>query len=131
MKVSRSTGYGLLAVCYIARNKNQKLVLSHEISEKYKIPLEYLLKIMQQLVRAKILRSKRGPRGGFRLAKPASRISMLEIIEAVDGSVTGGLRLGAKASREKSGKKIKLAHNKAVKEAEKVFQRTKLAALIK
>jgi len=65
MKISRSAGYGLLAVGYIAQHRDKKIILSNTISEKYDIPLEYLLKIMQQLVRVGVLRSKRGPRGGM------------------------------------------------------------------
>jgi len=65
VKISRSTGYALLAVGYIAQHEDQKIILSNDIANKYDIPLEYLLKILQQLVRANVLRSKRGPRGGF------------------------------------------------------------------
>ena len=93
MRVSRSTGYALLAVGYIAKNQGDGVVLSQDISRQYDIPLEYLLKILQQLVRANVLRSKRGPRGGFSLAKPTNKITMLEVIEAVDGPLTGELNL--------------------------------------
>ena len=85
MRISRSTGYALLAVGYIAKNqKEQGIVLSQRIAKAYKIPLEYLLKILQQLVRANVLRTKRGPRGGFTLAKPPKKITMLQIVEAVE-----------------------------------------------
>ena len=65
MKISRSTAYALLAVGYIAQHHDQKIILSQTISKEYNIPLEYLLKILQQLVKANVLHSKRGPRGGF------------------------------------------------------------------
>ena len=93
MKISRSTGYGLLAVGYIAQHKDKKIILSNTVSEKYNIPLEYLLKIMQQLVRAGVLRSKRGPRGGFSLAKSPNKITMLEIVEAVEGPLPSELMM--------------------------------------
>jgi len=92
MKISRSTGYGILAAGYIAKSEKGGIVLSQTISKEYNIPLEYLLKILQQLVRANILRSKRGPRGGFVLSKSPSKITMLEIIEAVDGPLVSQLR---------------------------------------
>ena len=85
MKISRSTGYALLAVGYIAQNQDRKIILSQSIAKEYDIPLEYLLKILQQMVKANVLRSKRGPRGGFSLGKPTTRISMLDVIEAVEG----------------------------------------------
>jgi len=46
MRVSRSTGYALLAVGYIAKNQGDGVVLSQDISKQYDIPLEYLLKIL-------------------------------------------------------------------------------------
>ena len=49
MRISRSTGYALLAVGYIARNKD-KIILSQDISKQFNIPLEYLLKILQHFV---------------------------------------------------------------------------------
>jgi DNA-binding IscR family transcriptional regulator len=54
--VSPSTGYGLLAVAYIAQNKDQGLILSQDVSKKYNISLEYLLKILQQLVRVSLMK---------------------------------------------------------------------------
>ena len=53
MKISRSTGYALLAAGYIARHRKEGIILSQTISEKYNIPLEYLLKILQQLLAGK------------------------------------------------------------------------------
>jgi Rrf2 family protein len=130
MRVSRSTGYALLAVGYIAKNAGDGVVLSQNISKQYDIPLEYLLKILQQLVRANVLRSKRGPRGGFSLAKSANRITMLEIIEAVDGPLTSELSLSERAGKDKYGQKAEQTYNKAIAQAKGVFQKTKLASLL-
>jgi len=130
MRISRSTGYALLAVGYLAQHKKEGIVLSQDISKKYNIPLEYLLKILQQLVRANVLRSKRGPRGGFSLAKPAKKISMLEIVEAVDGPMTGRLDLAEHAPREKFSSKAEQVYKKAVAQAKTVFDKAKLADLI-
>lgn len=130
MKVSRSTGYALLAVGYIAKHQGKKTVLSQDVSKQYDIPLEYLLKILQQLVRANVLRSKRGPRGGFSLAKPTKKITMLEIIEAVDGPMTGQLDLAEQAGGEKFGLKAEQVYEKAVTQARAVFEKAKLSSLI-
>ncbi|OHB65119.1 MAG: hypothetical protein A2Y76_02485 [Planctomycetes bacterium RBG_13_60_9] len=130
MRVSRSTGYALLAVGYIAKNQGDGVVLSQDISRQYDIPLEYLLKILQQLVRANVLRSKRGPRGGFSLAKPTNKITMLEIIEAVDGPLTGELNLSDQAGNEPYSVKAEQVYNKAIAQARGVFERTKLASLL-
>ncbi|OHB65590.1 MAG: hypothetical protein A2Y76_12335 [Planctomycetes bacterium RBG_13_60_9] len=130
MRVSRSTGYALLAVGYIAKNQGDGVVLSQNVSKQYDIPLEYLLKILQQLVRANVLRSKRGPRGGFSLAKPTNKITMLEIIEAVDGPLTGELSLSEHAGSDRYGQRAEQTYNKAIAQAKSVFQKTKLSSLL-
>jgi Rrf2 family protein len=130
MRVSRSTGYALLAVGYIAKNQGDGVVLSQDISRQYDIPLEYLLKILQQLVRANVLRSKRGPRGGFSLAKPTNKITMLEIIEAVDGPLTGELSLAGQARSDRYGQRAEQTYNKAIAQARGVFEKTKLSSLL-
>ncbi len=130
MKISRSTGYALLAVGYIAKDKSDALVMSQNIAREYDIPLEYLLKILQQLVRANVLRSKRGPSGGFSLAKPATKISMLQIIEAVDGPMASHLSLAEQGQGAKLGAKVEKAFDKAITQARTVFDKTKLSALI-
>jgi len=131
MRISRSTGYALLAVNYIAKqHKEQPIILSQSISKEYDIPLEYLLKILQQLVRADVLHSKRGPRGGFNLAKPAKKITMLEIIEAVEGPMNNQLNLVEMAHGEKFGVKAGQAYEKAIAQVKNVFEKTKMSYLM-
>ena len=130
MRISRSTGYAMLAVGYITKHADEGIVLSQSISKAYKIPLEYLLKILQQLVRANILRSKRGPRGGFSLAKSPKKITLLEVIEAVDGPMASQLNLAEHAPREKFGIKAEKIYAKALDQARAVFKRTKVSDLM-
>ena len=130
MRISRSTGYALLAVGYIAKNQSKKTVLSQDISKQYDIPLEYLLKILQQLVRANVLNSKRGPRGGFSLAKPPKRITMLEMVEAVDGPMTGQLNIAEQANGEKFSVRFEQVYGKAVAQAKSVLEKAKLSSLL-
>jgi len=130
MRISRSTGYGLLAAGYIAKNEKDGIVLSQTISKQYNIPLEYLLKILQQLVRANILRSKRGPRGGFVLSKPISKISMLEIIEAVDGPLTSQLNLEEHSKRDKFCTRSEKAYEQGLNAARSVYNKVKLSNLL-
>ena len=130
MKISRSTGYALLAVNYLAKNQKDKIILYQTISKKYDIPLEYLLKIMQQLVKVNILRSKRGPRGGFSLVRTPNKITLLEIIEAVEGPMINQLDMTDLAKGEKFAVKTDRAYNKAISAAKAVFQKTKFSELI-
>ena len=62
---------------------------SHNIAAARGIPERFLLKVLKPLVSARVLLSIKGPNGGYRLAKPADEITMLEILEAVDGPIRG------------------------------------------
>ncbi|MHC4220999.1 MAG: RrF2 family transcriptional regulator [Planctomycetota bacterium] len=131
MKVSRSTGYAILAAGYMVKNQKEPIILSQRIAKEYNIPLEYLLKILQQLVRANVLNSKRGPRGGFSLARSPREITMLEIVEAVDGPMISTLNMAKQAKGEKFGAKAELVYKKAIAQSKAVFARTKLADIMK
>lgn len=130
MKISRSTGYALLAVNYICKHKDQDIILSQNIAKEYDIPLEYLLKILQQLVKANVLRSKRGPRGGFSLAKSPTKISLLHIIEAVEGPLASQISLADYTKKDKFGSKADRAYNRALNQAKSVFSKTKISTLV-
>ncbi len=130
MRTSSSTGYGLLAVGHIARNQDKGLIVSQTIAKQYNIPLEYLLKIMLELVKANILRSKRGPRGGFSLARSPKKITMLEIIEAVEGPLSSNLVLSGHAPREKFAAKAEKTSQKAFTQTRNVLKAVKLSDLI-
>ena len=130
MKLSRSTGYAVLAVGYISQHHGQDIVLSQDIAEAYDIPLEYLLKILQQLVRADILHSKRGPRGGFSLGKPTNKISLLDILEAVDGPLSGHLHLGKQAKGQRFSVQADKVYQKAIAQSRAVFAKAKVSALL-
>jgi len=123
MRISRSTGYAILAVGYIAKHHEKNIILSQSISKEYDIPLEYLLKILQQLVRANVLRSKRGPRGGFSLAKPTKKITMLQIIEAVDGPMVSQLDIVEQSRREKFSVRAEQTYKKAIAQSRAVFEK--------
>ena len=131
MRISRSTGYALLAVGYIAKHQEEKIILSQIIAKEYDIPLDYLLKIMQLLVRANVLRSKRGPRGGYSLARSTKKITMLQIIEAVDGPMVSLLNLDEQAPQEKFAARAEQIYEKAIAQARTVFEKVKLSDLMK
>lgn len=87
MQITREGDYGIRSVLYLARQPYKKISFVNEISEEYKIPRSFLAKILQKLVKAKIVRSYRGVKGGFSLAKPAREISMMDVLEAVEGKL--------------------------------------------
>ncbi len=87
MQITREGDYGIRSVLYLARQPFKKISFVHEISEEYKIPQSFLAKILQKLVKAKIVRSYRGVKGGFSLAKPAKDITMLDVLQAIEGKL--------------------------------------------
>jgi Rrf2 family protein len=84
--LSATCKYGIRAVIFIASKPEQKSNTGlKEISEKLKIPQPYLAKILQVLARKKILHSAKGPHGGFYLLIPSSKLTLMDIIDAIDG----------------------------------------------
>jgi Rrf2 family protein len=99
MKLSRASGNALQAIVVMIAGKDSTPVASHLTAKAEGIPEKYLLKILLPLVKAGVLLSAKGPTGGYRLAKPPAKISLLEIIEAVDGPLGGlPLRIGGKGT---------------------------------
>ena len=89
MKLTRASSYALHAVAYMAQQKNDRPVASHKIAQERGIPERFLLKVLKPLVSARVLLSIKGPNGGYRLARKPDDITMLEILEAVDGPIRG------------------------------------------
>jgi Rrf2 family protein len=130
MKINRSTGYALIAVGFIALNGSDRSVLAAEVSKEYNIPLEYLLKILQQLVRANILRSKRGPRGGFMLARDSKQITLLNIVEAVDGTLGGSMQLAQQGNNEAFCLKIEDIYRNATNSVKEIYSNARLSDIL-
>jgi Rrf2 family protein len=89
MKLSATCCYALRALVYLAGVKENQPVTSHVVAQACGAPERFLLKILRPLVGARVLHSMKGPNGGYRLARPAKAITVLEIVEAVDGPVNG------------------------------------------
>lgn len=83
---STSCHYALQAMLYIALHtkKDQNIDLT-QIASKQNIPKHFLSKILQTLVKSKLLISMKGPTGGFRLSRAAEDISLIEVVDAIDG----------------------------------------------
>ena len=86
MKLSFASVYALRALAHLAGEEQQgREVASHVIARVRNIPDRFLLKVLRPLVQAGLVLSVKGPNGGYRLARPASRISVLEVVEAQEG----------------------------------------------
>jgi Rrf2 family protein len=89
MKFSRGIGYALQALLYLAREGGGRRVFSHAAARACGIPRKPLLRVLRPLVAAGVLRSLKGRHGGYRLARHAQDITLLEVVEAVDGPIRG------------------------------------------
>lgn len=78
--LSQTTEYALRAVLHLAAHEDQGLARVNTLAAQLRIPPSYLSKTLSQLARAGVLASTRGKRGGFRLARPATRIRLDEVI---------------------------------------------------
>lgn len=87
MRITTQGNYGLVCVLTIARNADRHPVSIQTISKKEQLSIDYLEQLLLKLRRAGIVKSLRGRMGGYVLAKPASRLNVKDIIEAVEGSV--------------------------------------------
>lgn len=85
MIFSRKSDYGLRALIYLAERRNKGPVTLSEIATRLKIPKAFLSKILQQLAKKGVVRSLKGPSGGFVLAVEPKHVSMKEIITEIDG----------------------------------------------
>ena len=84
LKPNKKLALALEAVVDIAYNGAAEPVQSQDIGRRLRLPRRYLEQVMQQLVRAGILRGVRGPRGGYRLAREMRRISVAEVVRVVE-----------------------------------------------
>lgn len=87
MQITRQADYAIRAVMYLAQLGPDQKAATSQIAEAQGIPLSFLAKIVAQLSVAGLLSTMRGARGGVTLARPAEEISLLEVVEAIDGPI--------------------------------------------
>ncbi len=108
MKINRATDYGVRLMVYLA-TEGGKTVPRAEVSSAMDIPSEFLAKIAQHLARAGLLEIKQGRMGGYRLKRSPEEITLLEIVEALEGEIFLNICVGdPKACRFSSTCKVHL-----------------------
>src|SRR3972149_8511995 len=85
MQFTKAEEYGLFGAIYLAKQPLNGILTLREISQAQSVPEKFLAKIFQNLTRAGLVRSHRGVHGGFTLAKPPKRISVADILVAIQG----------------------------------------------
>lgn len=93
MQIPRRVDYGLRAVIYLSQQDHDRCCSIAEIAKHQGVPKKFLEKIIQDLIRGGLIKSRRGACGGYVLAKPAESISMYDVIEALEGPITVNLCL--------------------------------------
>jgi len=87
MKITQEADYGLRVVLHLCKLGYGEKVEARVISEKEGIPLRFLLKLLRKLILVDILRSYRGVKGGYAINKLPEKITLKDVIEAIDGPV--------------------------------------------
>jgi len=87
LRLTRAADYGIRAMMHVGSLPDDGVAFKDEIAQAQGIPPSFSAKILRQLVKGGILRSARGVHGGFGLAKPASEIHLLGIVEAIEGPI--------------------------------------------
>ncbi|CUI00810.1 Rrf2 family transcriptional regulator [Leisingera aquaemixtae] len=111
MKLSTKGRYAMVALADIALQTQGDLVPLGDISKRQDISLPYLEQLFVKLRRAGLVESVRGPGGGYRLAKPASEIRIVDVLSAVDETVDA-MHKGAGASGALSGSRAQSLTNR-------------------
>jgi len=94
MQITRQADYATRAILYLARNRNGKRVATSQVAKEQKIPSSFLAKIISQLSIAGMLHTSRGAHGGISLARNPEQITLLQVIEAIDGPIQLNVCIG-------------------------------------
>ena len=87
MQITRQADYAVRAVLYLSRMGNNQRASTSSVAEEQRIPPSFLAKIISQLSIAGLLHTSRGARGGVTLAREPKDITLLEVVEAIDGPI--------------------------------------------
>src|ERR1039457_5542314 len=88
MQVSRKVDYALRAIIYLSLQKDGRSVPVKEIASRRRIPRKFLEKIIQDLIRAELVKSQRGAHGGYTLARLPDQVTFRDVLEAVEGPIS-------------------------------------------
>jgi Rrf2 family protein len=94
MRVTTRTRYAIRALYHLAFHRAGEATQAKEIADAQKIPLRFLEQILQDLRRAGLVEARRGPRGGYALARPPAEISLADVLRAVRGPLEDLLGVG-------------------------------------
>lgn len=130
MKLSRTVAYAVRATLQLAQLEADGPVPCSKLAAEGKMPERFLLQILRNLVTHGILRSTRGVDGGYALVKPANEISLLEVIEAIEGPYDSPLEVSEGLS-ESSQTKLREALDQVTSVTRNQLEAIKLSQLLR
>lgn len=127
---SRSSGYAIQALTYLAAQPSGRLVGAREIATNLEIPMPFLWKILRKLSQEKLVRSFKGMHGGYELARPASSIRLSEILlSGHDSGLLGECVLGLSTCNDQEPCPLHAQWKDVREEIEKKVKNTRLSDL--
>jgi Rrf2 family protein len=130
MKLSRTVAYAVRATLALAQAESSGPVPCSRLASEGKMPERFLLQILRSLVTHGILRSTRGVDGGYALVRPADEISLLEVIEAIEGPYDSKTAV-SEALPSDSQEQLRAALNQVTTTTRKQLEAIKLSQLLK
>jgi Rrf2 family protein len=134
LKLSKKSEYALMAARFMALNNQGSFVTAKEIADNYKISFDLVAKVLQTLVKKKLVKSFKGAKGGYTLERTPFEISLIDLVKAVEPNyqITDCLRIDSKNydCSHSDCCKIKDPLIEVQKIIDKVFEETKLSHII-
>jgi Rrf2 family protein len=87
MRLTRAGEYAIRCVLFMAMNRDRPILARKEIAEAMDIPAQFLGKVAQNLAKAGIIAIRQGAHGGYELTIPPEKLSLLRVVEAIDGEI--------------------------------------------
>ncbi len=129
MKLSRTVSYAVQAALQLAQADAPGPIPCSQLANEGKMPERFLIQILRNLVTHGILRSTRGVDGGYALVRPPEEISLLDVIEAIDGPMDSGVPMNQGLS-EQSQTRLSSALENVASTARQQLEAIKLSQLV-
>ena len=88
MRLTAKSEYGLLALLFLAEREGQGPVSAREIAKEQRIPIKFLEQLLVTLRKSGLVTAQRGAHGGFVLGREAGQITVLDVVEALEGPLS-------------------------------------------